>query len=850
MNKKIFYLIFSFFNIFLIQKNTAQVVINEYSAANYRQFLDNFGGTEDWIELYNTSDKAVDISGYYLTDNLTKPKKWQFKDSAIIAPKGFLRVWCSSRDISDPKTGHYHTNFKLTQTKKTNEHLVFSDKNGKVLQDITVTETQYHQSWTRFPDGGTKWMLNIKPSPNDSNKVKRVYKGFAEKPKFDISSGFYDKNQLIKLSTTDTSLVIRYTLDGKEPKATSPIYKNPILIDTTKVLKARSFSKDSLILPSFAQFNTYFVRNTHTMIVLSITGDSLEILATGPGGPPSYKPLGSFEYFLQDKTPGSKGYGEFNSHGQDSWKNKHRSLDFEMRDEMGYNDVISEKIFGNLSNREEFQKIILRAAGDDNYPANLDAQNKGSAHMRDAYIQNLAKRGGLKLDVRTAQKAVVYLNGKYWGVYDIRERPDDHDYTSHYYNQDKFNIQYIQTWGNTWAEYGGNQSLTDWNVLYNYILKSDVAKDSVYQNIKAQYDVESLVDYMLVNTFTVCSDWLNYNTGWWRGMNPAGGHKKWGYTLWDNDATFAFYINYTGIKDTSANASLCQHELLKGNSDPKGHVKVLAQLRKNKEFNQYYVTRQIDLLNTVFSKKNMITYFDSVYNSIKPEMPRQIAKWGGTMAGWEANVKRLRNFIERRCDAVQTNIKPCYALTGPYPVTLAVDQPQVVKEIQFNSQVITKFPWSGMYYGGIDNKISLATNNGTSYTFDKWVAPKSKFSTDSTKTLAYFKMTASDTIKATFKKVSVDVEDNFLTNNNLSIYPTVANVNTTVEFFLPEAMPVRVELFDVKGQKVANLAYQIFQEGDHQETFDLSNYNLSNGMYIMKFSAGKYSTSSRMLIQR
>ncbi len=849
MNKKIFYLIFSFLNVFLLEKNIAQVVINEYSAANYNQFLDNFGGTEDWIELYNTSAKTVDVSGYYLSDNATKPKKWQFKDSSFIAPKGFLRVWCSSRDISDPKTGHYHTNFKLTQTKKTNERLVLSDKNGKVLQDIVVTETMYHQSWSRFPDGGSKWMINIAPSPNDSNKVKKFYKAFAEKPKVDVAGGFYDKNQTIKLSTTDTSLVIRYTLDGKEPKATSPIYKNPILIDTVKVLKARSFSKDSLVFPSFVQFNTYFVKVSHSLIVLSITGDSLTFLATGAGSPPSYKPLGSFEYFLQDKTPGSKGYGEYNSHGQDSWKNKHRSLDFEMRDEMGYNDVIGEKIF-DLSTREEFQKVILRAAGDDNYPANLDAQNKGSAHMRDAYIQNLAKRGGLKLDVRTAQKAIVYLNGEYWGVYDIRERPDDHDYPKHYYNQDKYNIQYIQTWGSTWAEHGGPKALSDWNVLYNYILKSDVTKDSVYQNIKAQYDVESLVDYMLVNTFTVCSDWLNYNTGWWRGLDPAGGHKKWGYTLWDNDATFAFYINYTGIKDTSANASLCQHEILKGNSDPKGHVKVLNQLRKNKDFNQYYVTRQIDLLNTVFSKKNMLTYFDSVYNTIKPEMPRQIARWGGTMTGWEANVKRLRSFIDRRCDAVQTNIKPCYGLTGPYPVTLAVDQPQVVKEIQFNSQVITQFPWSGMYYGGIDNKISLSTNNGTSYTFDKWLAPKSKFSTDSTKNLAYFKLTASDTIRAIFKKVSVSVDDNFLTNNNLSIYPTVANTNTTVEFFLPESMPVRVELFDIKGQKVANLAYQIFQEGDHQETFDLSNYNLSNGLYIMKFSAGKYSTSSRMLIQR
>jgi len=65
---------------------------------------------------------------------------------------------------------------------------------------------------------------------------------------------------------------------------------------------------------------------------------------------------------------------------------------------------------------------------------------------------------------------------------------------------------------------------------------------------------------MLVNLNTVCSDWINYNTGWWRGMDPEGGHKKWGYILWDNDATFDYYINYSGVPDISPEAELCDIE--------------------------------------------------------------------------------------------------------------------------------------------------------------------------------------------------------------------------------------------------------------------------------------------------
>lgn len=829
-----------------IQKGNTQVVINEFSAANYDQFLDDFDSTEDWIELYNKGNAAVDISGYNLTDDPKKLGKWQFPKGTILGAKAFVRVWCSGRPTSDTITKHYHASFKFTQTKKTNETVVLSSPAQKIIDQIKVSETANAQSWARIPDGGANWKINVTPSPNQSNDNAVTFKDFAEKPKVNLPAGFYKNSQNITLTTSDTSLTIRYTLDGKEPTQKSPIYTKTLVIDTIKVLKARSFSKDSTILPSFVQFNTYFINKTHTLIVLSLSGDSLEILANGNN---QIKPPGAFEYFLQDQSQGSKGYGEFNPHGQDSWKNKHRSIDFQMRDEFGYNSAIKEKIF-DLSDRNEFQKVILRASGDDNYPANLDAQNKGSAHMRDAYVQNIAKRGGMALDVRTAQKAIVYINGKYWGVYDIRERPDDNDYTSHYYNQGKYDVQYIQTWGNTWAEYGGNTALTDWTKFQNFILKNDMAIDSNYQKVKAQLDVKGLIDYAYINTFTVCSDWLNYNTGWWRGMSDEGTHRKWGYTLWDNDATFAFYINYTGIKDTSATASICQHELLiNPNTDKNGHIRILNKLRKNKEFDQFYITRQMDLNNTVFSKQNMLTYFDSVYNMIKPEMPQQVARWGGTMAGWEANVKRLRSFISRRCDAVKNSIKPCYKLTGPYPLTLTAEPLQQVKEIQFNSMVITQFPWTGTYYGGIENKVNVVQTNGTKYSFDKWFGANSAFTTDSTKQVAYFKINKADTIVAKFKIVS-DVDDNFLANNNLRLFPTIATNTATIEFNLPDAMPVRIELFNINGQKVQNIAYQVFEQGEHDYQFDLNDYNLQNGIYFVKFSAGKYATSTKMIYQK
>ncbi|MCA1481961.1 CotH kinase family protein, partial [Bradyrhizobium sp. NBAIM08] len=128
------------------------------------------------------------------------------------------------------------------------------------------------------------------------------------------------------------------------------------------------------------------------------------------------------------------------------------------------------------------------------------------------------------------------------------------------------------------------------------------------------------------------SDWLNYNTGWWRGLNPDGGHRKWGYILWDNDATFDFYINYTGIPNTDADALPCNPEVLVNQpwSDPEGHITILNKLRENPEFNQYYITRQADLLNTAFSCETMLNYLDTIETILSPEMAQHADRWFGT----------------------------------------------------------------------------------------------------------------------------------------------------------------------------------------------------------------------------
>jgi hypothetical protein len=822
----------------------AQVLINEYSCANLTAYYDSFNKSEDWIELYNAGNATVNVSGYFLSDDADEPTKWSFPVGTAIPPQGHLTVWASGRDVA--VSGELHTNFKLTQTKNNPEVLTLSAPDGTtVLDQIEIKRTKKNASRGRISDGNATWGIFPEATLGAANAASIWYRSFADRPSFNWDSGFYPAAISVTIENNADPLTtqIRYTLDGSEPTPSSPLYTGPVTIGQTRVLKAVAFSSEPDVLPSFMEFSTYFINESHSLVVISVGSDGIQELANGNQ---SLRPEGSVEYFDKNGQRAARSYGEYNSHGQDSWVNAQRGLDLICRDEMGYSKGLKEKIFAT-SERDEFQRLIFRAAGDDNYPGTLP-EHDGCANLRDAYVHNLADRGGLHLDKRRSEKAILYLNGDYWGVYDLRELPDDHDYTKFYYNQDKYDIQYLLTWGSTWAEYGGQQGLDDWDDLRAFISSNSMSNQANFDYVASQLDVNSLVDYVIVNSVTVCSDWLNYNTGWWRGFNPEGQHQKWYYTLWDNDATFAYYINYTGIADTSANALPCQVESLTQQwPDVNGHMRTLKKLRQNAEFDRYYKSRYIDLMNTVFSCDNMLSYLDTVANTIAPEMPRHIARWGGSYTAWQANVARLRNFIERRCVALTAGVAECYNLSGPYEVTFDVDPTDIGATMQVNSLEINEFPTTLNLFGGIAVRVETHHDPllAPTYQFDQWettVPLTTSFITNDTLALGFLSAGGADTVVAHYVQIisSVSPLPQGVAQATLGAAPTAFGDATTVTLDLPASAPVSLRLLAPTGREVANLATPTrpLAAGRHTFALRMPAGGYPAGVYLLQFQSG------------
>ena len=716
----------------------AQVLINEVSASNRTAFADGFGEFEDWIELYNPGPGVADVSNHFLSDNPALPTKWQIPAGTTIAAGGFRSFFCSGRDLT---TGELHTNFKLTQT--TGETVLFSDIGAALIDSYTLQPTLVNQSRGRFPNGGP-WKVLMNATPGAANSAN-AFAGYTANPQMSLGAGIYPTAQTLSITSTDAGVTIRYTLDGSEPGATAPAYSAPLNIATNTVVRARSYPPaGSSLTPGFIENNSYFIGITHTVPVVSLISDEYSDLF----GNSSYEIKTGIEYFDASGTFQWESYGEADPHGNDSWAYPQKGVDFVVRDQYGYDNEIEYQIFPTKP-RQEFQRIMFKAGASDNYP--FSGAPNPSCHLRDAFVQTLAEKAHMHVDYRSNDHCVVYINGEYWGVYEIREKVNDPDYTDYYWGQEEEDLDFLSYWGGLNVRYG---SPDDWNDLYAYIMANDLSVQANYDAVAARFDIASAIDYMIINTWSVNSDWINWNTMWWRGRGTP--EVKWKYALWDMDNTFNLGQNFSGWNTMGFDADPCDLEDNPGfiNAGPnEGHLDMFGKLMANLDFKTRFVNRYAEMINTYLNCDVAIAHLDSIAAHIAPEMPGQIAEWGGTFAEWESNLDYLRNQINGRCEyIVENGVVDCYEVDGPWRMAFNV-VPASAGTVRFNELQLPEYPWAGDYFGGVEGEIE-ATAVNPMYEFDYWeVINTTTLNTDTFEALNSFLISASDSIIAHFRLV-------------------------------------------------------------------------------------------------
>lgn len=780
----------------------AQIVINEYSCSNINSYADSYGQFEDWVELYNAGSSPVNLTGYYLSDDPSEPMKWQVPAVGATNAGARQMVFCSDRNLVAPN-GAFHTSFKLTQARYNGEWFIVSDPSGTLVDSVHLNRTQRGHTRGRTTDGAATFSLFTTGTPNASNAGSTPFLGYATKPSMSIAPGFYAAAQNVVLSSPDPGVTIRYTTNGTTPTAASTAYTTPINVPNTMVIRAVAFSSNSQIVPSFTETNTYLINESTTMNVISVSGPF-----TNGGlfsnGQPIYC---AYEFFDKNQNFIEEFEGRGQRHGHDSWAYAQKGFKVYPIDELGYKAKMEYKYFPT-SLRDTFDMVILKAGASDNYPAGPQR----SCHMRDIFAHTLAEKYNLEMDFRRYNPTIVFVNGQYWGVYEIRERVDK-DFMEYYYGKKEKNIDNLRYWGGMIV---GPGTTAGWTWLTNYIDNNPMTVQSNYQTVKDSLNVKSFIQYFIFNQYLVNTDWLNWNTHWWRGRgNPT---VKWRYSLWDQDNILDLGQNYTGVGNTSYNNDPCDPFSLFQNSTNIKHTQMLTKLLTNQEFKQTYDQQWIDMLNGPFECVNILKHFDSVHAIIQPEMQRQITRWGGTLADWNDNILYMRNQIAMRCQVVGQKLDSCMDL-NPQLLKLNV-VPAGAGVITLDGSLKSPYVWSKIIKGDSIYTLKAIPTAGQYWAFDYWEKqePTNTMSPNMTtaevqwdfkkkdSVIAYFKYFNYDSVEVTFDVNPPNTGTLILDGVTIGTYPTTLTLDRLRTYNL-EAVPAVSHKFINWGKNNATTTF-------------------------------------------
>lgn len=754
-----------------------QLTINEYSASNYNLITDFQGDNEDYVEVYNAGSAAVDLYGYFFSDNSANLAKYVVNKNINVPANGRIMVYFSDKDTVTAT--QIHTDFKLTQCH--NEQIIITAPNGiTVIDSLTVQRTQKNHSRGRVPDGSSTWKIFNTPTPNAPNAGG--YNAYAAKPVFNIAPGFYTSTQVVSISSPQSNVTITYDSNGTGNVNTFPFtYSAPINVSATTVIRAIATSSDPNILPSFTETNTYFINVNHTFPVISVSGNFPQLFQT------KQQRDFAMEFFDVQKNFKWEYQGFVRGHGNDSWAFQQKGIRVYCEDGYGYMNEMPEKFFPNTP-RDSFQVIMIKAAGSDNYPFHANYQ---SAHLRDAWCQTYSIKTQLNLDERSYAPAILFVNGRYWGVYETRERIDG-DYTKYNYGQPADKVDQLAFWGGLVVESG---SSAGWTNLFNYITTNNMAVNANYAVVDSQLDVISLIDYAVLNTVVVNSDMINWNTRWWRGNKGNG--VKWRYTLWDQDNICGLGQNFTGLGSTGADNDPCNTTTVFANTNNAftGSNRILNELLKNANFKTIYQNRYAYLMSEVFRCDSMIAHLDRFEALLTPEMQGQVNRWGGNFNTWKNNVDSIRKFLLTRCSLIGGNTDTCLRIKQ---LTVNVT-PLVGGTVQLNGTTVPYYPKK--YLLPQDSIQKLIAVPAPGYEFVEWrkyeVANTITPNDLKEDTISY-KLNLIDSIVAVFQ---IDLPDTFkLVINAVQPYAGTVNFNgTTISTFPTTVDVVEFQSYNVKA---------------------------------------------------
>jgi CotH kinase protein/Chitobiase/beta-hexosaminidase C-terminal domain/Lamin Tail Domain len=689
------------------------IYINELMASNLSAGIDlYYGNFSDWIEIYNSSNEIIDLTGHFLTDNLNRPQKWPIPEGTIVEPGKYYIFWADGENI------YNHTNFKLSRE---GEEIAIFNTLGVMVDHVIFGAQLADTSYGRKRDGDSEWGFFYSPTLESANNTTSVTTNErAPEPQISINRGFYTSGQLVELTSNNASAKIRYTIDGSIPSDNSALYTAAIQLNETAVLRARTFL--SGFLPSTTITHSYFIDESFTIPVVSLTTNpanffdpEIGIYVKGNDALPEVPYYGAnfwedwervvhVELFEIDGSPALNMQTGVKIFGGDSKANDQKSLALYAKAKYGA-ELISYKFFGN-KDISQFRRISLRNSG----------QDWSSTMFRDGLHQSLVM-DQMNLDFQSYRPAHLFINGAYWGMQNIREKIDGHYVTANY-NIPVEEVDFLYHFdGDIRASEGDRQH---YDSMLNFMNSNDLSLPENYDYIKTQIDVAEYINYQVIQMYIANSAWLSENTKLWRQRVEGG---KWRWILFDTDFGTGLYSSYQ--------KNMLEHSVATDGPswpNPPWSTYLFRKMLEFPQFREDFVQTFASHLNTTFLPDRVLAIIEGLQENIRSGMIRAIERWGGTpgellssiypttLEEWDNNVAVMKQFAQRRPEYARQHLIDFFELEGTLELRLNIYTPSGGKVLINGAPIPTEAlkggQFRGIYFKGIPIKLNVIPNPG------------------------------------------------------------------------------------------------------------------------------------------
>lgn len=457
--------------------------------------------------------------------------------------------------------------------------------------------------------------------------------------------GYFFKEPISVSLSSPINGDIRYTLDGSSPGSDSLIYREPVEINKTVVLQTTITDQNGQVLTK-PQRQDFFIGTEHTLPIISINlpPASLwdpEIGIYIEGNNNNHRQSGDkwerpamMRWYEPDQKIGFEHTIGLRLHGNAMRGMAQKSFRIYIQDENGREEKLTYPIFGEEGNLQHSSLILRNGGGDAQF-----------AFMRDRLAAELVEQSDSTLDAQAARPVVLYLNGEYWGLYYVRERFDE-TYFEEKYRVDPEALAVVDipldNGVNRGRAVGDTKQMEGEAALYNRLL-SDIracTHCASYSHVNSLSDINNLLDYLLFEFFFANIDWPYNNTKAWRYRTEIAApvesqmvpelDGRWRWLLFDLD------VSMGGSNDST------ERMIKSANGNPftnfEDHEFPFRNLFFNRPFQKQWTERLAELTQTTLSGDNMTATVDRLAEEIRPEMPRQVERWGGVKASESADL--------------------------------------------------------------------------------------------------------------------------------------------------------------------------------------------------------------------